>query len=152
MATNNTRSIWKRLKRNKGAVFGIVVITLAVLTAIFAHLVAPDPSPNANRMIVELDGQKPGFRQQFLMLPKQRAIDDVSFFRQLVSGKEDVFQYVPITGYSITKDSIIVQQYLDEGVSDRKAFALGEVPGHQVVTKKFLLGTDKYGREIGRAH
>jgi ABC-type dipeptide/oligopeptide/nickel transport system permease subunit len=161
---NNTRSIWKRLKRNKGAMFGIIVIVLAVLTAIFAHLIAPDPSPNANRMIVEIDGHKPGFKQQFFMMPKQHHIEEVSFFSRLVSGKEDIYQYIPIMGYSFTADSIIIQQYLDEGVSDRKAFALKDVvmPGdttssdamrsliekNQVVIKKFLLGTDKYGRDI----
>lgn len=167
-----TRSTWRRLKRNKGAVFGIVIITLAVLIAIFAHLISPDPSPNANRMIVEIDGQKPGFKQQFFKLPKQRNIESISFFERLLSGREDVFQYIPITGYSITEDSIIIQQYLDEGVSDRKAFALKDVIApnwekeplpitqttprrmgshvvrHQIITKKFLLGTDKYGRDI----
>jgi ABC-type dipeptide/oligopeptide/nickel transport system permease subunit len=58
---DRTRSTWRRLKRNKGALFGIVIIILAVFIAIFAHLISPDPSPNANRMIVEIDGQKPGF-------------------------------------------------------------------------------------------
>lgn len=163
MATNNSRSIWKRLKRNKGAMFGIVVIILSVFIAIFAHLIAPDPSPNANRMIVEIDGQKPGFRQQFFKVPKERHIEAVSFFARLLNGREDVYQYIPITGYSFTSDSIIIQQYLDEGVSDRKAFALKDVISpeaeakvslqqsieqHQIITKKFILGTDKYGRDI----
>lgn len=157
-----TRSTWRRLKRNKGALFGIIVIVLSVLTAIFAHLISPDPSPNANRMIVEIDGQKPGFRQQFFMRPKERNIDRVSFLQRLLGGTEDLYQYIPITGYSFTQDSLIIQQYLDEGVSDRKAFALKDVVApawdgnsmtayiqqHQIVTKKFVLGTDKYGRDI----
>ena len=58
---DKTRSTWRRLKRNKGALFGIVVIILSVLVALFAHLISHDPSTNANRMIVEIDGQKPGF-------------------------------------------------------------------------------------------
>src|SRR5688572_30139507 len=101
MAKNSTRSIWKRLKRNKGAVFGIVIIILSVIVAIFAHLIAPDPSPDANRMIVEIDGQKPGFKQRFFKLPKQRQIEEVSFFTRILYGKEDIYQYIPITGYSI---------------------------------------------------
>jgi ABC-type dipeptide/oligopeptide/nickel transport system permease subunit len=164
MATTNTRSVWKRLKRNKGAVFGIVVIAISVFIAIFAHLIAPDPSPNANRMIVEIDGQKPGFTQQFLKIPRERTIEKASFFRRLISGQEDVYQYIPITAYSFTdNDSLVIQQYLDEGVTDRKAFAVKDVisPGwdqrvssrdfiirEQIVTQKFYLGTDKYGRDI----
>jgi ABC-type dipeptide/oligopeptide/nickel transport system permease subunit len=163
MNTPVTRSTWRRLKRNKGAVFGIVVIILSVLIAIFAHLIAPDPSPNANRIIVEIDGQKPGFRQQFFKLRREGYVEKVSFLQRLLSGREDVYQYIPITGYSFTADSLIIQQYLDEGVSDRKAFALKDaispdwdkketmqdhMTRHQIVTQKFVLGTDKYGRDI----
>jgi peptide/nickel transport system permease protein len=155
---DKSRSTWRRLKRNKGALFGIAVIILAVLVAIFAHLISPDHSPNANRMIVEIDGQKPGFRQQFFKLPKDRHIEEASFLKRLSGGQEDEFQYIPITGYSFTQDSLIIQQYLDEGVSDRKAFALkdvavtgstrDQVKKKQIITKKFVLGTDKYGRDI----
>ena len=81
MAVNPTRSTWRRLKRNKGAVFGIIVIILSVLVAIFAHLIAPDPSPDANRMIVEIDGKKPGYTQQFLKLPRQGEFENASFFK-----------------------------------------------------------------------
>ena len=51
---------WKRLKKNKGAVFGLVVIALAVLVVIFAYFIAPDPSPDANRIILEIGGERPG--------------------------------------------------------------------------------------------
>ena len=168
MSTKITRSTWRRLKRNKGALFGIVIIILAVLTAIFAYVIAPDPSPNANRMIVEIDGQKPGYTQQFFKLPKDRNIEKASFFRRLLKGREDLYQYIPITAYSFTQDSLIIQQYLDEEVSDRRAFAMKAVVSpeylkpwsgskvaigpyierNQIVTKKFILGTDKYGRDI----
>lgn len=165
---DRTRSTWRRLKRNKGALFGIVVIILAVLIAIFAHLIAPDPSPDANRMIVEIDGQKPGFTQSFFKMPRDRKIEKAFVFERLVRGQEDEYQYIPITGYSFAGDSLVIQQYLDEGVSERKAFALkvvlspeywelrkttkmlseAYIEQHQIVTKKFYLGTDKYGRDI----
>jgi ABC-type dipeptide/oligopeptide/nickel transport system permease subunit len=164
---DRTRSTWRRLKRNKGALFGIVVIILSVLIAIFAHLISPDPSPDANRMIVEIDGQKPGFTQQFFKMPRDRKIERVSFFRRLTSGLEDEYQFIPITGHLFVGDSLIIQQYLDEGVSERKAFAMKGVVSpafskrgllkipiniyieqNQIVTQTFYLGTDKYGRDI----
>ena len=63
---------WKRLKKNKGAVFGLLVIFLAVITAIFAYFIAPDSSPFANRIILEIGGKKPGYTKTFLLLPKEK--------------------------------------------------------------------------------
>jgi peptide/nickel transport system permease protein len=51
---------WRRLKKNKGAMFGLIVIVLSVLLAIFAYFISPDPSPYANRIILEVARQKPG--------------------------------------------------------------------------------------------
>jgi len=45
---------WRRLKKNKGAVIGLIVIMLSVLVAIFAYFIAPDHSPSANRIILEI--------------------------------------------------------------------------------------------------
>ncbi|MFZ1856562.1 MAG: hypothetical protein WAU29_04290, partial [Chitinophagaceae bacterium] len=45
---------WRRLKKNKGAVFGLIVIAIAVLIAVFAYFIAPDPSPFSNRIILEI--------------------------------------------------------------------------------------------------
>ena len=63
--TTRSRHIRKRLLRNKGALFGLTVISLSVLIAVFAYFLAPDGSPDANRIIVEIGGRSPGFRQKF---------------------------------------------------------------------------------------
>lgn len=147
MAADPSRSIWRRLKRNKGALFGMVIIVLAVITAIFAYFIAPDGTPNANRMIVEIGGQKPGFTQQFLRLPNDRTPVTTSAWQRLLYGEEDKFQYIPITNYTTTKDSLVIQQFIDEGITDRVAYAV-QLPGWSVITQKFRLGTDKYGRDI----
>ena len=151
-----SRSAWRRLKRNKGALFGIIVIILSVLIAIFAYFIAPDSSPNANRIIVEIGGQKPGFTQQFLMLPRERITPSVSFFHRLVNGVEDKYQYIPVSSYRQTSDSLIIEQYIDEGVTERKSWAakgqfisINGVQNNFGITKQtFHLGTDKYGRDI----
>lgn len=156
MATAPTRSTWRRLKRNKGALLGMVVIALSLFIALFAYLLAPDGTPNANRMIVEIGGQKPGFHQQFLLLPKERTIAPVGFISRLLGGREDRFQYIPITGYTATTDSLVIQQYIDEGITERVAYPLtatsweqGTAKGaYRIETITFYLGTDKYGRDI----
>lgn len=101
MNTATNRTTWRRLKKNKGALIGIAIIVLAILVAVFAYLLAPDGSPNANRMVVEIGGERPGYTQLFLQLPRERKIQTPSFFNRLFSGEEDKYQYIPITSASM---------------------------------------------------
>lgn len=143
--------IGRRLIRNKGALFGLIVIGLALFVALTCYYVAPDSSPNANRMIVEIGGRQPGFHQQFLLLKKERSLETPSFFQRLLSGKEDPYNYIPIEGYRQQGDSLIIQKFVDEGLSERQTYPLHMLTGPPqkiVVNRTFLLGTDKYGRDI----
>jgi peptide/nickel transport system permease protein len=138
---------WRRLKKNKGALFGLVVIGIAVLTAIFAYFIAPDKTPDANRIILEIGGRKPGFKQSFLLLKKDVA-GNTGFFKQLISGKEDLSDYIPISSYEIKGDSIIVQKFIDEGLTERLTYYKKQSNLQPVRQTTFILGTDKYGRDI----
>lgn len=154
--TNNlpARNAWRRLKRNKGALSGIVIIMLAIFIAVFAYWFAPDRSPYANRMIVEIGGQKPGFTKQFLKISFQKISTPVSLAKQLLTGAPDQFQYIPINSYVLQKDSILVQQYIDEETSLPVYYPLNKIvhagknDSNYIETKTFYFGTDKYGRDI----
>ena len=147
---SNQRNPWRRLKKNKAAIAGMVVIAAAFIIAVFAYFVSPDSSPNANRMIVEIGGRKPGFGQQFFLLPKEGMIAKQSFFERLLSGKNDIYEFIPIQGYVWRTDSVIVNKYIDESITERIAYPItsSDNENKQIVLKKFLLGTDKYGRDI----
>jgi ABC-type dipeptide/oligopeptide/nickel transport system permease subunit len=143
------RAAWRRLKKNKGAMFGLVVISFSVLIAIFAYFISPDQSPYANRIILEIRRQKPGHQQTFLRVRKEKEVSNPGFASWLISGKEDKYYYVPISSYERKNDSIIIQKFIDEGVSERQAFSFARLdPQQPVVTKNFWLGTDTYGRDI----
>src|SRR5687767_5131950 len=122
---------WKRLKKNKGAVFGLLVICLAVITAIFAYFIAPDSSPFANRIILEIGGKKPGYTKTFLLLPKEKNAEPKSFFHRLLYGKEDPYEYIPINSYQMKgADSIVVKKFVDEGVEEEIVYPANTVsPG-----------------------
>jgi ABC-type dipeptide/oligopeptide/nickel transport system permease subunit len=141
------QAAWKRLKKNKGAIAGLIIIVLAILTAIFSYFIAPDSSPYANRIILEIRKQKPGFKKTFLKVPKE-ANTKSGFFSHLLYGTDDEFEFIPINSYSIHKDSIIALKFIDDGVEEEKAFAINQLPASFTVTKKFGLGTDKFGRDI----
>lgn len=139
---------WRRLKKNKGAVFGLIIIIVAVLIAIFAYFIAPDSSPYSNRIIVEIDGKKPGFKQDFIKVRKDKDVAETGFFQQLVNGKEDAYYYIPVTTYEQKADSMIVQKYIDEGVTERQAYHRSQLHEKAIAQLKFPIGTDKYGRDI----
>lgn len=142
------QAAWKRLRKNKGAIFGLVIICLSIVVAVFAYFIAPDPSPFANRIILEVGGNKPGFTQSFIKVKKEQADGDKSFFSRLVSGRQDQYYHVPIVASEAIGDSIIVQKYIDEGLSERQSYAKGQLGTEPVETVKFYLGTDKFGRDI----
>lgn len=139
--------------RNKGAFFGLIVICAAIVVAIVAYFIAPDPSPDANRIVLEIGGRKPGFRQLFLLVKKEMPPAPVSFFHRLADGREDVYDYVPINSYSVKGDSVIAEKFVDEGVEERRSWPLARLvakPGGRVSVREqtFWLGTDKYGRDM----
>lgn len=142
------QAAWKRLRKNKGAVFGLIIIGISIGIAVFAYFIAPDPSPFANRIILEIGGSKPGFTQKFVKLRKERMVADAGFFDRLINGKEDPWYYIPIVGFEEKGDSIIVQKYIDEGLSERQSFNKSRLADRPVEQMRFLLGTDKFGRDI----
>ena len=127
---------------------GLIVIIVAVLVAVFAYFIAPDHSPYANRIILELGGSKPGFRQRFIKIKKERDVAAAGFLKQLISGKEDAYYYVPIVSFEEKSDSIIVQKYIDEGLAERQVYPLNQLTDPPIIQATFFLGADKFGRDI----
>lgn len=142
------QAAWQRLKKNKGAVLGMVVIVLSILVAVFAYFLSADSSPYANRIILEIGGEKPGYQRDFLQLKKEKEVFAAGFFSTLISGQEDPYYYIPINSYTIKNDSLTAQKYIDEGLSEPIAYPLSQCAPKPVVNKKFIAGTDKYGRDI----
>ncbi|MEJ7914163.1 MAG: ABC transporter permease [Chitinophagaceae bacterium] len=142
------QSSWHRLKKNKGAMAGLVMIVLAVFVAVFGYLIAPDGSPFANRIILEIGGQKPGFTQKFLALKKETTNADANLFERIVQGQKDDFEYIPVTTWKKAGDSVQAEKYIDEGLTETIRHPRAALAATPVITKQFYAGTDKYGRDI----
>ena len=144
-----SKNAWRRLKKNKGAILGLFMIVLFLLIGVFAYFLGVDTTPNADRQVVEIQAQKPGFSQQFIRIKKNKQIEKTGIFHQLLFGAEDAYQWMPIKGFSENKDSVYVNQYIDEGLYEPKAFSKNDLaPQKYIVSKTFWLGTDKFGRDI----
>jgi ABC-type dipeptide/oligopeptide/nickel transport system permease subunit len=146
-------------------IIALSIIGLTGLLALFAYLVAPDNTPFANRMIVELGAREPGFRKQLLLIPKTATQEKGSRLTRWFSGTPSDFKAVPFNSYWFSEDRIFIQHYIDEGLQDTLSYALKDIippsklslpaTGQRSFLEKrrmehprFLLGTDRYGRDI----
>ncbi|HEY8734681.1 MAG TPA: ABC transporter permease [Puia sp.] len=140
---------WRRLKKNKGAVFGMIVIILSLFTAVFSYFLAFDYSPYANRMVLEIGGEKPGYHQRFLLVKKKQHVPHVSFVQRLLSGADDPYDWLPISSSHQQGDSLFIQKFIDEDISERQVFYHPDGDKDlSILNKTFWLGTDRYGRDI----
>src|ERR1700721_2486514 len=101
---------WKRLKRNRSAMFGLAVIIFATLLAICAYVVAPDNSPSANEQILQLETHPPGFS---ILILKRRyeGASATGVIAGMVSGFAKNYELIPINSYKFVKDSLQIMEY-----------------------------------------
>ncbi|HRD58794.1 MAG TPA: ABC transporter permease, partial [Ferruginibacter sp.] len=72
----------------------------------------------------------------------------------LIYGKPSSYSYLPITSYSFINDNVIVQKYVDEDTTVQQVYSISSIIGKAknkealIITKKYWLGTDAFGRDI----
>ena len=137
---------WNRLRRNKGAVGGMFIIGIAVVLSIIAYLVSPDGTPYANRMMLEIGGQRPGFKIDLLAVQKDQPVVKVGLLQRLLNGQEDDVTYIPIKSSHISGNDIIIERYIDEENSLEERYSRSKVK--DIIHHTCWLGTDKFGRDI----
>ncbi len=142
------RSTFKDLLKDPLGLGGLLVIFLAFLMAIFAYLIVPDSTPNANQMQVSIAGKKPGFRVSVLRLSREH-IEQASFFDMLIHGEELPYREEAVSRVHWKKSSVVYHPYSG---SDSPLAAI-EIPRDKlyqqdVFDRTFILGTDRYGRDL----
>jgi ABC-type dipeptide/oligopeptide/nickel transport system permease subunit len=149
MNTTAPKSLfWKRLKKNKGALAGVVVIVFSFLLFVGAYVVAPDSTPYANTIIPEIGSKKPGFSTLLLQVKKEREMEESSFLSGLINGKESRYQFLPVTHWQKNGDSINVSKFVDEGITENQSYHIAQLAPDPVVKRTYHVGTDKFGRDI----
>ena len=165
---------WKRFRSNKLGMVSCGFVILWALLALFAYVIIPDKTPNANRQILEISTKKPGFEVDMLMMPKETPPAQTPFFQFLFNGRPDDCIYMPFDSIRVDAETTTVYLYqaeesqtvrteiidnrdlLQAGPSTSSgtlAFALAEeadtyIRSHCVKHRKFLLGTDQFGRDF----
>ncbi|MGB0888016.1 MAG: ABC transporter permease [Vicingaceae bacterium] len=178
---------WKRLKKNKLSLFGLVVIFCAVLVAVLGPLIRPDGTPKANDQILEVTTKPPGFKVKILKVKKNHHLKEPTVWNYLNLGVENDFTTIPIYSYSFEGGTLIVEKYtgsesnngqiiryniadivyaindnevvetngyldFETITEEKKHLKISElkktIEQKNIVIKKFILGTDKYGRDM----
>src|ERR1051325_3516650 len=122
---------WKRLKRNKLAMAGLIVTILIILIAFCASFIAPyDP----NLQVLEYVTKPSGFKGNVILREND------------LPGKEPI--PLPIQSYSVSGNEITM--ITDEGYTKKlplsKLAGKSESEWHK--TPSYVLGTDTYGRDV----
>lgn len=140
-------------------------ITIIVLVAALAYVFAPDDSPNANKMVLELSARKPGFSCDMLLIPTAASPVRRSLLQGLLFGQPVSYKEMPIVHYSFSDTIVRVAHFIDDGLQDTLAFPLRAflpnnmqeggiqaqreyVSAHCIERRVYLLGADRYGRDI----
>jgi len=165
---------WKRFRSNKLGMLSCFYVIVWALLALFAYLIIPDKTPNANRQLLEISTKKPGFEVDMLMVPKENPPAKTPFLTFLLQGRPDDCTYLPFDSLLINKDTTTVFLYQSEGgssvrteiIENKELIGIGPSTGsgtlgfasdgeadtyirsHCVKHRKFLLGTDQFGRDF----
>jgi ABC-type dipeptide/oligopeptide/nickel transport system permease subunit len=103
--------IWQRFYRNATGLPALAFIILSSLIALAGYLITPDKSPYANRQLLEIATQKPGFSVQLLKQRNNEKQEKAGMLHKMLFGSRQAFSYYPIESYRFMGDSILIQLF-----------------------------------------
>lgn len=145
----------QKFRKNFWGVFSLCYLLLCVLLAVFAYTIAPDPSRNANQMHLSIHSQAPGFKVKMLQVDPQT--DTKHTLSSIFFGKRNASLWIPMSDYQIEGDNLVVFEYTESGPGQSLYFTLADFPDlrslqevekHHIKERRFVLGTDKFGRDL----
>jgi peptide/nickel transport system permease protein len=146
----------QKFEKNFWGVFSFGYILLMIFLSIFAYILAPDDSVNANQMHLAIHSKPPGFSVQMLSIPLEQKKSKT--IKAYFFGHQNQAAEIPIVKYSIQNNQLNYVEYTeDKSLQITKEIPLTQFVGYAslqevetelISTKKFILGTDKYGRDL----
>lgn len=156
---------WRRLLHDRNALLGMFLIGMALLVASLGGMIRPDGSAWANRQVLGIKDQAPGFEAVLLKLPRtQRDAPCGPLDRMFFGGCPLSWEALPLHAWTFAGDSLTVEEFngynalvpgainsfqlkdlLPEGGIPQNEEELEEILFER---ERFLLGTDSFGRDV----
>lgn len=132
---------------------GLMFILICIFIVIAGPIIRPDSTPDANDQHLSLSRMKPGTQIQFIYLKKPNATA-ISWWQSWIhGGAEYTYDAIPVAGVTVQGDSLLAtplfeenQEQLTEKIAINECVASAE--NNYLHEKTYLLGTDKYGRDL----
>lgn len=152
------RSTSSKLVRNPLFIIGSVIITITVVISLGGAVIRPDSTPYANSQHLELMNLKPGTTVRFLNVIRY---DFESMPRSLSAyfiGSRQQFDHIPFDSIYLESNMIYLYRYgqVHPMEMEPERIFQKELPVDLSLSKiepfindkTFILGTDKYGRDM----
>jgi len=132
------------------------IISICVVISVFAYVIVPDKSVNANQMHLSIHSQSPGFKVKMLHVPTE-ANKVQSRLSTLLFGNPSAGNQYPISSYQVEQDGIWIEHFNFDSPGQQEWFPMtvfnglastSEIVDQHIADHRFVLGTDLFGRDV----
>jgi len=145
------RQTFGKILKNKLALIAFIFLALEVITAIAGYLITADPTPMANRQLLEISARKPGFSVLVYKIPREEPVKQRGLLYRMLFGQRSSYNMIPINSYVYENGVLTIREYTgEENVKgNEQTFKLEpQLVEKRIERKRFLLGTDQFGRDL----
>jgi ABC-type dipeptide/oligopeptide/nickel transport system permease subunit len=126
----------------------IAYILLVAFLSIFAYFFIPDKSTNANQMHLSIHSKSPGFKVDLLLIENSINYNQ-TIFEKLFFGNKNSPTEIPLQNFEIDKNIFYYNEYGDFSDEFNNSIEIdNEFQNNNIINRVFLLGTDKFGRDV----
>lgn len=153
MEANNlsNKNLIQKIFANKISSFALVIILFFFILAVFSYQIMPEKTPMANNIQLSIAKKPPGFTTKALLVKKDTLYNEKSYFSQIFFGFQKEYYEIIVDDIYLQNDTVYYSLY-NSPTSDMESLPFSDLylttKNSYVKAKHFILGTDKYGRDL----
>ncbi len=116
-STSLSQLTWKRFRRNRLAMAGLLFILLSCMVSVLGYLITPDQTPYANNQKPELHIRPPGSAHRFLKVKRNQKTEAPNVFKKMLFGASPEFDLYSFQSFRFSGENILIAEYTG-GIAD----------------------------------